>query len=116
MDLTELARQLLTTLSPIIATGALAKVGEETTDHVAALFGRARSALQQRFQGNRQAEAALTVYEEEPDDPKNQERVARHIITHFHDDPQAIAELTELVKQLQALQGTQVQQQPAPCL
>jgi hypothetical protein len=41
MDPLELARQALIVLAPLVAQGALAKLGEDTTDHVTQLIGRA---------------------------------------------------------------------------
>jgi hypothetical protein len=102
-SLTDLARQCVMLLSPIIAQGALSKVGEDTTDRVTALAKRAWNVLETRFQGDKKAESALMIYGDEPDDEKSQQRVAQHIAAHFTDDA-ARTELREIVAALQAAQ------------
>lgn len=104
-NLTDLARQLLSAITPIIASGAVAKLGEDTTDTTQRLAQRAWGLLQHRMQGNRTAEAALTLYEDAPDDPALQQRVQQQIVACFRDAPQASADLADLVRQLQAVQG-----------
>jgi len=69
MDLSEAARQVLVYISPLIAAGALAKIGEDATDTATQLLGRVWDTLARRLQGHKKAEAALTLYEDEPQNP-----------------------------------------------
>jgi tetratricopeptide (TPR) repeat protein len=96
----ELARQALMVLSPFVAQGALAKIGEDTTDRVTQLVGRVWNFLQSIAQGNPKAEAALEVYQEEPDDELNMKRLAKLLAEHLQ-HYQAVVELREAVGQLQ---------------
>lgn len=50
-QLTALAREAVTALAPLIAAGALARIGEETTDATKGLLTRALDLLRQRFAG-----------------------------------------------------------------
>jgi hypothetical protein len=101
METLELARQALTALAPFVAQGALAKIGEDTTDHVTQLVGRAWGFLQNGAQGNPKAENALEVYQEEPDDERNMERLAKLLAEHLQQHHQAVNELRDIVTQLQ---------------
>jgi hypothetical protein len=101
METLELARQALTALAPFVAQGALAKIGEDTTDRVTQLVGRAWGFLQQGAQGNPKAENALEVYQEEPDDERNMERLAKLLAEHLQQHHQAVNELRDIVTQLQ---------------
>ena len=69
MDLSEAARQVLVYISPLIAVGALAKIGEDASDTASELLGRVWDTLARRLQGHKKAEAALTLYEDEPQNP-----------------------------------------------
>ncbi len=104
-QLLETARLLVAGIAPLIAGGALAKIGENATDTAVRVLGRAWGMLQRRFQGQRRAEAALTVLEDEPDRPENQERVAQQIVALFQHDPAAIAELRAIVEELRRTQS-----------
>jgi hypothetical protein len=105
MELTELTRHLIITLAPLIASGALAKVGEDTTDATKNLVQRTWALLQQHVQGNRKAEAALTLYEDDPYDPSLQQRVQQYLIACLQKQHDALDELTELLEQLQTAQA-----------
>jgi hypothetical protein len=108
-QLLDLARLLVTGIAPLIAGGALAKIGENATDTTTQILGRAWGMLQRRFRGQRKAEAALTIFEDEADKPESQERVAQQIVAVFQHDPAAIAELRAIVEELR-----RIQPQPAP--
>lgn len=101
MDTLELAREALLVLAPLVAQGALAKLGEDTTDHVTQLVRRAWSLFQGGAQGNPKAESALTIYQDEPDDEKNVGRLAQHLAAYLSQHHEAVDELREAVKQLQ---------------
>jgi hypothetical protein len=103
--LVDLAQYVVDYSAPLIAGGALAKFGENATDTTTGIVGKLWGLLTRQFQGNRQAEAALTVFEDEPDDPKSQERLMQHIIACFQGQAAAIAELADLVREIQAAQG-----------
>jgi hypothetical protein len=63
-QLLDLAKQLLLLISPLVAQGALAKIGENTTDATQNLLKRTWGLLQARFKGAPKAQAALTSYED----------------------------------------------------
>jgi uncharacterized caspase-like protein len=104
-ELLPLAQQLVTLISPLIAQGALAKIGENTTDATQGLLKQAWDALKRRFAGSPKAEAALVIYQDEADDPRSQERLAQQIIACFQGNTAAVTELSELVRQLTAQLG-----------
>jgi hypothetical protein len=99
-QLLELARQVVTYAGPLVAGGALAKIGENTNDAAQQWIGKTWGALQQRFQGHKKAESALTIFEDEADKQDSQERVAQQIVTIYQHDLAAIAELQALVEEL----------------
>ncbi len=103
-QLPDLARLLVAGIAPLIAGGALAKIGENATDTATQTLGRAWGMLQRRFQGQRKAESALTILEDEADRPESQERVAQQIVALFQSDPAAIAELRAIVEELRRMQ------------
>lgn len=100
----ELARQALLVLSPIVAQGTLAKIGEDTTDRVTQLAGRVWALLSGGVQGNPKAESALEVYQEEPDDKRNLERLARYLADYLQQHHPAVDELRAVVEQLHQAQ------------
>ncbi|EFO81070.1 hypothetical protein OSCT_1101 [Oscillochloris trichoides DG-6] len=100
MDLTEAARLVLVYISPLIAAGALAKIGEDATDTTTELLGRVWDTLARRLQGHRKAEAALTLYEDEPHNPALQQKLQQGIVEVFKSDP---AELLDLAQSIAAL-------------
>lgn len=51
-QLLELASKTVAVISPLVAGGALAQLGEHTTDARQALLRRAWALLQERFKGN----------------------------------------------------------------
>jgi hypothetical protein len=101
MEPVEIARQTLLLLSPLVAQGALTRIGEDTTDRVMKLVGQTWNLLQRGVQGNPKAENALEVYQEEPDDQRNLERLAKHLADYLQQHHQAVDELQALVGQLQ---------------
>ena len=104
-QLLDLARLLVAGIAPLIAGGALAKIGENATDTTTQLLGRAWGMLQRRFRDQRKAEAALTIFEDEADKPESQERVAQQIVAVFQHDPAAIDELRAIVEELRRIQS-----------
>jgi hypothetical protein len=104
-QLLDLARLLVAGIAPLIASGALAKIGENATDTTTQLLGRAWGMLQRRFRDQRKAEAALTIFEDEADKPESQERVAQQIVAVFQHDPAAIDELRAIVEELRRIQS-----------
>lgn len=102
-SLYDLGWQYVLALSALIGEGALSKVGEDMTDRVTALAKRAWNTLETRFQGDKTAEATLTLYQGEPAQQDMQERVVKLIAAHFTDEA-ARAELREIVAALQAVQ------------
>ena len=109
-QLSELALHLVEGIAPLVAGGTLAKIGETTTDTAVNALSRAWDMLQRQFAGNRKAEAALDIFEEEANKPDSQARVAQQIVAVFQSDPAAIAELGVLVDELRRLRP----QLPAP--
>jgi hypothetical protein len=110
-QLLALGQDLLLLLSPLVAQGAIQKLGEDTTDRVTLLAQRAWGALQQRFTGSPKAQAALTLYADEPGDPGLQQRIAQQIAACFADHQAAIAEFQAIVRGLRAATGAPVPQQ-----
>lgn len=110
MDQTHLSaagQQLIAALAPRLAHAADTTSEDQAGDPVQ----RALEWLNRQFQGNRRAAAALTVFVDEPGDPQSQARLLRQIVACFGERPDAIAELTGLVRQLQAAPGgTPIQQ------
>jgi hypothetical protein len=102
MEVIELARQALLMLAPLIAQGALAKVGEDTTEHATRLFAQAWKLLREATRGTPRSESALEVFQDEPDDQRNLERLAQHLAGYLSQHHQMVDELKELVIQLQA--------------
>jgi hypothetical protein len=100
-------QQLVAALAPRLAHAA----GTTSADQAGDPVQRALALLSRQFQGNRRAEAALTVFEDEPGDPQSQARLLRQIVACFGEQPDAIAELTNLVRQLQAAPGGTPSQQ-----
>jgi len=98
LSLADAARIVLTYISPLIAGGALAKLGEEATDASLELLGKAWDALGRRFQGDRKAEAALTLFEDDPASEAMQQKVADQIVARFQADPTAANELLALTR------------------
>ena len=101
-QLATLAQDAVLTLSPLIAGGALAKLGENATDATADLARRTWAAIQSRLAGDKKAEAALTLYEDEPEEASLQKRVAQQLVIVLERDTAGAEELAELVRQLQA--------------
>ena len=75
-QLLDLGKQLVLLLSPLIAQGAIQKIGENTTDATAGLFKRAWSMLQSRFKSS-EAQSALMVYQSLPQSRDVQALVAQ---------------------------------------
>ncbi len=100
--LADAARTVLTYISPLIAAGALAKIGEETTDTSLTLLDRAWTTLTQRFHGHKKAEAALTLYEDELANPALQQQVEQRIVEVFRNEPTAAQELLALAQVIAA--------------
>jgi|GEM_PF-3767499 len=103
-QLLDMAGQIVTFAAPLIAGGALAKIGENSTDTTQQWLGKAWGMLQRRFQGNKKAESALTIFEDEADKPESQERVVQQIVAVFQNDPAALSELRSLVEELRRIQ------------
>jgi hypothetical protein len=101
MESLELARQTLTTLTPLVAQGALAKIGDNPSDQMTRLVGRAWGMLRSSVQGNPNAEYILSIYQQEPDDARNRERLAQHLADYLAQHQQAGAELQAVITQLQ---------------
>ena len=102
-QITELARQVLMYMGPLIAAGALAKVGEDSLESARGLAQRTWTTLQRQFQHNEDAQAALTLYKSKPQDTGRQHIIEGEIITHVHQQPEAATELLTLVEQARRL-------------
>ena len=107
-QLATLAQSAVAVLAPLIAAGALAKIGEHTIDETGRALTRVLDLLRRRFAGRPKAEAALVYFADrdapaEANDTKNQQRMIDAIVTTFAADPLAIAELQAAVVALQAL-------------
>jgi len=110
MDLSEAARQVLVYISPLIAAGALAKIGEDASDTASELLGRVWDTLARRLQGHKKAEAALTLYEDEPQNPALQQQVQQRVVEVFGQEPAAAQELLALAQAIAALNPPPVTQ------
>jgi len=98
-------QQLIAALAPRLAHAAGTTSDAAAEDQAGDPVQRALELLNRQFQGNRRAVAALTVFEDEPGDPQSQARLLRQIVACFGEQPAVVAELTELVRQLQAAPG-----------
>lgn len=98
-QLLALGKDLLLLISPLVAQGAIQKLGENTTDATSGLLKRAWGLLQGRLKSN-DAQSALTVYQSLPNSADIQALVAQQIAAHFQADQAAITELRQLVEQL----------------
>ena len=101
-QIVDLAKQLMVLISPLVAQGALEKLGENTADATQRMLGRAWDLLRRRFAGDEDAEEALRYYQRRPDDAARQQIVADQIVARCGGDSAALAELAELVSQLRA--------------
>lgn len=103
-QLLALGKDLLLLISPLLAQGAIQKIGENTTDATTGLLKRAWGLLQSRFKSS-EAQSALTVYQSLPQSADVQALVAQQIATNFQADQAAIAELQGLVRDLRTATG-----------
>ena len=101
--LQELAKQALVYMSPLIAQGALKKIGEHTGDATTSLAGKTWVLIQRTFSGHKKAETALALYEADPKDENTQKIVEGEIVARFAEDEAARSELAELVRQAREL-------------
>src|SRR5262249_15060602 len=110
-QLVDLATRLIQVISPLIAQRLLQDSGAQT---VAASdpFKRVWEILQQGFAAYPKAQAALILFEDDPNDSAMQLRVAQQIITIFQNDLTTLIELRNLITQLQT-QQLQTHQAPA---
>ena len=99
----DLARQLLTYMTPLIAGGALTKVGEDSLDGTKALAQRTWSTLQRLFQGNDDAQDVLALYQRKPDNASRAQVVEGEIVTVLEQQPSAAADLQALVDEARKL-------------
>ncbi len=102
-QLQELARHVLLYLAPLIAAGALAKVGEDTVDQAKSLAQRTWVSLQHRFQDNEEAQAALTLFKAKPEDIGRQQIIEGEMIRVLENHPDAVTELQTLVAEARQL-------------
>lgn len=102
--LREMAHQFVRLASPLVASGALVRVGADTSDRVTALVQRAWGVVQRRCAGDEDAEHDLRGYVKQPMNTSRQQILVDHIVTHCA-DADAMAELRALVSALQAAQG-----------
>jgi hypothetical protein len=109
MEALELTRHALLILSPYVAQGALSKIGENTTDQVTQVVGRAWRLLQGGAQANPKAASALEVYQEEPDDERNRERLAKYLAASLEQQHQMMSELHAVIGQLQQTRQAGIQ-------
>jgi tetratricopeptide (TPR) repeat protein len=101
MDPLDLSRQALFLLAPFVSQGALATPGEDMSDPVIQLIGQAWGLLRSATNGTPKAENALEVFQDEPDDQHNRQRLAQHLTSYLRQHPQAVDELGELIGRLQ---------------
>ena len=102
-QLTELARQALTYLVPLIGSGALAIVGEDTVDEAKLLAQHTWALFQRRFHGNDEAQAALTLFKTQPNGTGRQQIIEGEIVRDFAKQPDAIVELQALIAEAKQL-------------
>ena len=101
--LAEASCQVLIYIAPLIAAGALAKIGEDASDTATELLGRVWDALGRRFRGHDEAEAALTLFKAKPENEARRQIIEAQVIERFEADPAAAAELIALAKSIAAL-------------
>jgi hypothetical protein len=102
-QLVELAKQALIYMSPLIAQGALKKIGERTTDATITLVHKTWDFFERIFRGNDEAEAALTLYKVKPEDKGRQEIMEGEIVARLGERPTAASELAAFVQQAHEL-------------
>lgn len=103
ITLTEAARTVLIYIAPLIAAGALAKIGEDATDEATRMLERVWDALGRRMRGHAESEAVLTLFAAKPTDPLRQQVIEAEVIERFQADPVATQELIALARAVAAL-------------
>ncbi len=104
METLALARQTLDTLAPYLPQLGQAQLNADPNDRTMQLVHRGWQLLNQATRGNPKAESFLEVYQTEPDDQRNRERLAQQLLAYLQQQQQAMDELRTLVAQLQAQQ------------
>lgn len=104
-QLIETAKQLVVLVSPIIASGALSKVGEDATDCVTSLAKRVWDTFQHRLGGDQDVADDLRRYAQQPTSTARQQIIIEHLATHANDDA-LLADLQALVAELHEATGT----------
>lgn len=99
MEALALTRQALHVLAPFLVEGAATNAG------VSALVAQAWNLLQRGTCGNPAAEVALAIFQTEPDDQRNLERLAQHLEDYLQQHHQALDDLRTIVAQLQSSAG-----------
>lgn len=123
MSLAEAARLVFLTLAPIIATGAVNKLGEDITDTLTESLGRAWEAVERkikrplsdsekaglattaatveaRLDASSEAQAALTLYRARPENPAYQQIVEEQIAEVFKASPDELLALARAISAL----------------
>lgn len=123
MSLAEAAKLVFMTLAPIIATGAVSKIGEDITDTVKESLNRAWGAVEQRLKrpvppaeraaitpqiaaiesqlaANPEASAAVTLYRARPENPGYQQIVVDQLVEVYKANPGALLALAQAIAAL----------------
>jgi hypothetical protein len=104
ITLLDAARQVLLYMAPLIAGGALAKIGEDLTDTSLHLLDRAWSLVQGRLADDRKARSKLASYETDPEDAQQRQVVEGEVVRVFQADAEASQALLALAREIAALQ------------
>jgi hypothetical protein len=110
ITLLDAARQVLIYMAPLIAGGALAKIGEDLTDTSLHLLDRAWSLVQGRLAEHPKASIKLAAYKADPEDAQQRQVVEGEVVRIFETDPVASQELIALAREIVALQPRTQQQ------
>ncbi len=99
MESLDIARQILLALAPFASNGTLTTSGAGPSDPAPQLAQRAWSLLTANAQNNPRLTVALEIFQAEPDDQRNLERLAQQLADHLHQ--QTLGELRAIIGQLQ---------------
>jgi NAD(P)-dependent dehydrogenase (short-subunit alcohol dehydrogenase family) len=99
----EFVHQALLTLAPFVAQDASTGMERDSSDRIMQLAGRTWSLFQDIAKDYPRIAAALAIYQEEPDDRHNIERLARGLTEYLQQHDQIASELRDLFGQLQQL-------------
>jgi hypothetical protein len=102
-SLIEAAHTVFLAIAPLIAGGAIAKIGEDITDVAKETLTKTWTAVGRRFTGSTEATVAVQLYQANPQNSLYQQIVEAQIVDVYKDVPD---ELLALARAIAALQPT----------